>query len=259
MHENLTILMYHSVQPDPINRQKTRASNLVISESFFKSQLTWISEHCTILPVIEALQANHTNHKPKISLTFDDGYADNFYIVADHLQRHAIRATFYISVNLMGRPNMLSPQQIQELADCGHEIGSHTLSHPFLPSLQSWTELEKEVFQSKVALQDLLGRSVSGFCYPSGGHNDNVVEAVKRAGYSYACTTVRGCMQTGDNPFLLRRRAIMPDYVSGPIGGYSETAFRGEIAGLHDAYRRWLHRAYMLLQRMPFYEVDAFY
>ena len=69
-------------------------------------------------------------------------------------------------------------------------IGSHTLSHPILPSIDD-DALEREVRDSRQQLERRLGRPVDLFCYPNGAQDDRVHAAVARH-YRAAVTTRYG-------------------------------------------------------------------
>lgn len=69
-------------------------------------------------------------------------------------------------------------------------IGSHTLSHPILPTIDD-AMLEREVRDSRQMLEQRLGRAVDLFCYPNGAQDDRVHAAVARH-YRAAVTTRYG-------------------------------------------------------------------
>ena len=94
--------------------------------------------------------------------------------------------------------------ELEALAQAGHEIGSHSLSHAIL--LRECTpDLAAEVAGSKRALEDGLGVPVTSFCYPSGLYDDATLAAVATAGYENATTTVPGANRGLCAPFELRR------------------------------------------------------
>jgi peptidoglycan/xylan/chitin deacetylase (PgdA/CDA1 family) len=94
--------------------------------------------------------------------------------------------------------------QLRELAAAGHEIGSHTLSHPLLTRVGG-EQLEREVAGSKAILERELGVACEAFCYPNGDCDDRVVEAVRRAGYRVAVVTAWGPNGPGADPLRLTR------------------------------------------------------
>ncbi|CCC81995.1 polysaccharide deacetylase family protein [Thermoproteus tenax] len=125
-------------------------------------------------------------------LTFDDGYIEH-YEIAKMLYKMDIVATFFIITGLTqyrGRRLLTTrPELIREMADMGHEIGSHTVSHRDLTEL-SIEEVEREVSESKRKLEEVAKREVGGIAYPYGSFNDVVVEVVKRY-YAYGRTMGR--------------------------------------------------------------------
>lgn len=73
----------------------------------------------------------------------------------------------------------------------GVEFGSHSLTHPWLPSVPD-AQLRREVSDSKRRLEDLLGVEVKSFAYPYGGVDRRVRSAVAEAGYQLAFTAIPG-------------------------------------------------------------------
>lgn len=69
-------------------------------------------------------------------------------------------------------------------------IGSHTLTHPILPSVDD-AMLEQELADSRRVLEHRLGRTVDLFCYPNGSQDARVRAAVGRV-YAAAVTTEYG-------------------------------------------------------------------
>jgi Predicted xylanase/chitin deacetylase len=95
-------------------------------------------------------------------------------------------------------------EELSFLVKEGVEIGSHTLTHPFLTKIPP-AEARREIEDSKKLLEDKLGVEVKGFCYPYGDHNREVVEMVKKAGYQYAFTTLKGTYAQSPSKWEIRR------------------------------------------------------
>ncbi len=119
------------------------------------------------------------------------------------------------------RVRLLQWREVQEMAGAGIEFGSHTATHPILTGLRP-DRLDQEVSGSKQTLEANLGRPVTAFCYPNGDHDEAVVEAVKRAGYTCAVTTREAPNRPDTSPWLLNRAYV------GPRTG---TGFRGQMSG----------------------------
>lgn len=62
-----------------------------------------------------------------VSLTFDDGMRSQLEVGAPLLDRYGVRATFYVNPK-EGYAETLAPWAA--VADAGHEVGNHTISHP---------------------------------------------------------------------------------------------------------------------------------
>ena len=90
---------------------------------------------------------------------------------------------------------MMSAPQIQALHRAGMQIGAHTVSHPILARLPR-AAAEREIADSKQALEALLGEPVPLFAYPNGrpadDYTDDSVDIVRRLGFRAAVTTARG-------------------------------------------------------------------
>jgi len=294
MYSGLTILMYHRVLP----MEKCidyPLKSLVIPEDVFRAQMAYLSSFCRVLPVREALEelnGEFKTEKPLVSVTFDDGYYDNFTIAAPLLEEFGIRGTFFITTGFIesGRPQwydraaeawksapqendislwmsdlkIMDPEkrmkrladlessmiqtadyseygpmsiaQITDLDKRGHEIASHTVSHPILTQLKSG-EVNTEAQKSSEQLEAWTGEIIKGFCYPNGNYNHNVEYAVKQAGYEYACTVEEGINLRGCDPFRLSRLPVtmqrsMIDDRFDPLG------FRAELCRLRSLWRR---------------------
>jgi len=121
------------------------------------------------------------------ALTFDDGYLSHYHI-AKSLFEEGIKGTFFIITRLKhfeGEPLLtLHPKLIRAINDMGHEIGSHSCTHPNLVRL-SESDLEYELRKSKEFLSDLLKEDIVGFAYPGGFHDKRVVAKVSKY-YEYA-------------------------------------------------------------------------
>lgn len=93
--------------------------------------------------------------------------------------------------------------QLQQLDPDLITIGSHTCTHPILPTLNE-TMLQDEIAGSRLALEEKLDRCVDLFSYPNGANNPGVVE-MARSHYRAAVTTLQGMVSPDSDLFLLPR------------------------------------------------------
>jgi peptidoglycan/xylan/chitin deacetylase (PgdA/CDA1 family) len=92
---------------------------------------------------------------------------------------------------LLGTPAYMTRAQVLEMDAAGVTIGAHSRTHPDLRACGPG-ELEGEVRGSKEDLEDLLGKPVTSFAYPTGLIDERVVAAVGSAGFTSAVTTRPG-------------------------------------------------------------------
>ena len=103
----------------------------------------------------------------------------------------------------------LTWEEVREMEKSGWvSFGAHTMHHPILACLTNHAEVRYEVEECRAVLEQELGHPVHSFAYPVGQLQhigDDVVQAVQRAGYSWALTTKYGLNISRSNPYLLRR------------------------------------------------------
>ena len=87
--------------------------------------------------------------------------------------------------------SVLSWDALRRLAAEGVTLGAHTRTHPLMNNV-SPTEAQAEAAGSLGDLEREIGSALPILAYPSGGFNDEVVCAMKRAGFALAFTTGRG-------------------------------------------------------------------
>jgi peptidoglycan/xylan/chitin deacetylase (PgdA/CDA1 family) len=130
----------------------------------------------------------------------------------------------------------MSINQVMELSRRGHEIGSHTITHPILPQLDD-DQLKNELERSAERLREWTGTDVIGFCYPNGDLDERVERAVLDAGYQYACAMHSDLNRRGVALTRLARlpvtmrRAVRAGCVHDAIG------FRAELCRLREWFR----------------------
>ncbi|MGD0336688.1 MAG: polysaccharide deacetylase family protein [Candidatus Omnitrophota bacterium] len=205
------ILMYHSINPVSSITMKA----LIVSPQTFDRQMHFLkSHHYNVVPLeyLATLIRYKKNIPPKtIAITFDDGYKDNYVYAFPILKKYNLPATIFLIVNEIGRPQQdrLNWEEIKIMQDSGLiTFGSHTLTHPYLPELNSEPELKREISDSKKILEGRLGKNVDSFCYPSGSFNDKVRNLVIRSGYKTAVVSNPGKRFPNDDVFILKRLRI---------------------------------------------------
>lgn len=121
-------------------------------------------------------------YKKLLTFSFDDGVCQDERFI-EILNKYNLKATFNLNYALLGLDGHLiinekrinhakiSPDRVKEIY-LGHEVASHTLTHPFLPE-QEDAIVVHQVEGDRRALSELVGYEVRGFAYPGGGVNCN--------------------------------------------------------------------------------------
>jgi peptidoglycan/xylan/chitin deacetylase (PgdA/CDA1 family) len=131
----------------------------------------------------------------------------------------------------------MTPDHLKRLVDAGHEVASHGTGHNVLTTLDD-AALSAELVESRARLAEWLGAPPTGLAYPNGNHDARVRAAARRAGYEWACSTSAGVHHQGGDPLAIPRRDVTPHSVLGAHGRHDRVAFRAEVTGLRDAWRR---------------------
>jgi peptidoglycan/xylan/chitin deacetylase (PgdA/CDA1 family) len=108
----------------------------------------------------------------RLALTFDDGPSRWTGTVLDLLREHEARATFF----LIGQRVRERPGDVRRILDEGHEVGSHTMTHPRLTEIGD-DEARNEIEDGARALAEVAGERPRLFRAP-GFHADERVLAI---------------------------------------------------------------------------------
>jgi len=118
-----------------------------------------------------------------VSLTFDDGDADNYSVRSD-LSENNLHATFYVVSGFTNSNGYMTDDQLRDLYNDGNEIGGHTLDHVKLSEVRG-ADLKREVCQDRANLV-AYGFEATSFAYPFGYYDKEVQQAVVDCGYGNA-------------------------------------------------------------------------
>ncbi len=189
----LPILMYHYIRKPPSMRTDSLGHNLSISPADFATQMDWLScngFHPVDFNDVRAYFAGRQSLPTKpVVITLDDGYEDLYVAAFPILSAHDFKAVAYIVSGFVGRSGYATSDQVLQMDHNGIEIASHTVNHADL-ARSSPGSVTRELVDSKLWLEHLLGHPVLDFAYPSGKFNAQVVAAVQQAGYDTAVTTL---------------------------------------------------------------------
>jgi peptidoglycan/xylan/chitin deacetylase (PgdA/CDA1 family) len=227
------VLYYHSVPPS--------------ERGLFAAQLDSISRHVRVIRTADAASRPGESETGRdwAAITFDDGFENFLTQALPELEKRKLPATVFVIAEGMSREfgsdhareKLLSLDQIRALPTELVSIGSHTSTHPMLTLLEEG-ESRREIEESRIKLQEMLGRPVNEFSFPFGDFNRRMVEFCRAAGYDRVYTTLPGFAFEGPNDFVVGRVRVDP--IDWPI------EFRLKLAGAY----RWLPIAFKLKRRV---------
>jgi hypothetical protein len=180
-------LGYHDVgRPEESGFQRPGALPYKLDPLVFSSHLDAIAAG----PVIPELvtQLDLTSPGRHLLLTFDDG-GKSALRIGEELQRRGWRGHFFISTGLIGRRTFLDRQEIRELRQAGHLIGSHSHTHPDIYRELSWERMVVEWRQSCDTLAQLLGEACDAGAVPGGDTSAQVFRSGAAAGLRFLFTS----------------------------------------------------------------------
>ncbi|MDE2235130.1 MAG: polysaccharide deacetylase family protein [Gammaproteobacteria bacterium] len=210
--KGLPVLTYHKLGPRP---RGVRIKGLYVGTDLFAQQLSELhAAGFSTTTLAEVMSAGDA--QKHIVLTFDDGYVSALQYGLRPLADNQYRAMQFLVAGCLGKTNLwdrdageiqeplMDAGLVREWLAAGHDIGSHSLTHPHLTRIGR-RQAREEIHASKRILEDLFGRAIDYFCYPYGDWNEEISELVKGAGYRAAFTTTAGINTPGQSPFALKR------------------------------------------------------
>jgi peptidoglycan/xylan/chitin deacetylase (PgdA/CDA1 family) len=226
------VLMYHGVAEVPED-----PNNLCVTPTRFAEQMTWLKRHglhgVGIGTLVDAIHAGRA--RGLVGITFDDGYVNVAEVALPVLLRHGFTASMFIISGRLGGTNewdegpawpLMSADQVGRLAEAGMEIGSHSATHQRLAGLGAGP-LEAEVSGSRASLGQLIGAPPRGFAYPYGSMDAAARQAVRDAGYDYACAVQTPISELG---FMALPRVYVGQRDDARRMAVKRILFRGYIA-----------------------------
>jgi peptidoglycan/xylan/chitin deacetylase (PgdA/CDA1 family) len=248
----LPILMYHGITDESERRSAYYKVNT--APAMFERQMRFLKESgyetITLGEAVRSLNRRESPGPKRVVITFDDGFR-NFYTHAfPVLQKYGQTATMFLPTAYIKTTRAsfkdiecMTWDEVRELRKAGIEFGSHTVSHPKLVEL-NWTDIERELRDSKNEMETQLGARVTTFAYPYAFPQakplfvQKLSDALVENGYRCCVTTEVGRAHPGDNVYRLKRL---------PMNGEDDVnLFRAKLEGGYD----WLALPQAMVKRV---------
>lgn len=132
--------------------------------------------------------------KKAFNITYDDGVRQDVRFVA-LLNQYGLKGAFNLNSQLMEEAfswthptgvtvTRLTREEIGNLYE-GHEIASHTLTHPYMQTLDR-DDLKAQMGRDRENLEALFGCEVKGFAVPFDYYSQEIADCAQKCGFEYA-------------------------------------------------------------------------
>jgi peptidoglycan/xylan/chitin deacetylase (PgdA/CDA1 family) len=217
------VLCYHHiVAGKPKNAYEVTIDN-------FKQQMQALADsgYHTILPEQYYNYLAYGTPLPEkpVMLTYDDTDEEQFSIAKPEMDKHGFKGVYFIMTISIGRPRYMSKEQIKQLADEGHVIGSHTWRHDRVDRLKDSNTIEYrgkkivvnewdfQLTNTKNQLEEMTGKPVEYFAFPFGIWSKNALPEIEKRGYKMAFQLSE--KRDPEQPLYTARRIIVAPSWSG--------------------------------------------
>lgn len=199
--------------------------SLTFRSRMFERFCRYFKQNFRVVPLAEQIEGfrRGSDIGGTLSITFDDGYLDNYEVAAPILERLGLPATFFITSDFIGtqcvpfwdrglpfQPGWMNWDQVRDLAARGFSIGGHTVNHIDM-GVDSPAIVREELRASKSRIEQEIGQSIELFAYPFGGEkniNETSRQLVVEAGFSCCMSCNGGTNHPDADPYRLNRIPI---------------------------------------------------
>lgn len=211
----IVVLFYHRIADE-------HGTSWTMSNRSFERQIRWLAKRFDLISLEEVQRRiRGGSERPAVSITFDDGYAENCHRAIPLLVKEGIPCTYFVTLgNVLTQepfphdralgyhfpPNNL--EQLRAMAAAGIEIGAHTYTHPDVAKIADQRQLHREIVGAGRELESLLDRPVRYFAFPFGQHENlspRAFQMAEAAGYQAVCSAYGGYNFPGGDAFHLQR------------------------------------------------------
>jgi peptidoglycan/xylan/chitin deacetylase (PgdA/CDA1 family) len=214
-----TIVAFHRVNDE------IPEDGMTCSSAKFEEFCRYFSSRFRVMGLREQIAGSRGGHDMggSLSITFDDGYFDNFQVAAPILEKYRLPATFFVTTGFLGTSfvppwdaalraplRWMDWSHVRALASRGFEIGNHSDTHLNLANSRP-EEIRSDLLAAREKLAREVGPNAQLFAYPFGGEMD-ISEAaravVQELGFECCASCYGGVNSSSADPFRLNRIGI---------------------------------------------------
>jgi peptidoglycan/xylan/chitin deacetylase (PgdA/CDA1 family) len=151
-----------------------------------------------------------TRTKPKVLITFDDGWETQYTNAFLYMNTLGLRGTNYVIGSKANQSMYLTTEQIREMYDADWDIATHGFTNLTTMSL---AEAETDVNTERQWIIDngfTRREAYNHYAYPNGGYNQDLMDMLEDNNFVSGRTIVEKTQpEEIDEPFALTRRSII--------------------------------------------------
>jgi peptidoglycan/xylan/chitin deacetylase (PgdA/CDA1 family) len=208
------VIVYHAIGRVPRDAPEW---NGFVSPERFAEQIAYLREHRRVVDLDALLARDGDTGRPRVAITFDDGYRSVLEEAVPMLEKNGLPATFFVPTKWIGAWNGWNPDrerlelmredELVGLARRGFAVECHGHAHLDYGRVGE-EEARADVQASVERLAALLGRPPRYLAYPYGTATPAAAARAEELGLRAAFTLDRPEAVAGD--FALRRVSIVP-------------------------------------------------
>jgi peptidoglycan/xylan/chitin deacetylase (PgdA/CDA1 family) len=219
--DRFPILLYHRFVHDEgvLTRYPGTEIIFTITAQRFEEQIAILAHqgHQSIDPgeVFDFISKGKALPEKPVMITVDDGWRSNIDIMLPILEKFRFKSTIFVTTGsnawiyrkFDGLDRGLTAVEVRDLHRCGVNIGSHTVTHPYLIEMSD-TEIRKEFLDSKQTLESWTGSPCRFLSIPGNFYNRRIASIARDCGYEAVFTANVGTVSAATDPFDINRLII---------------------------------------------------
>lgn len=213
--KEIPVLCYHQIR-DYRESDGPVGKPYIVPPAVFAEQMKELAEkgYRSILPeeLHQYLVYGKSLPEKSVLISFDDTRLDQYTAALPELDKNNFKGAFFIMTVSLGRPGYMSREQVKDLSDQGHSIGSHTWDHGNVNKYEA-ADWIKQIDKPSATLKSITGKEVKHFAYPFGLWNENAIEHLKKRNFDLVFQLAD--KRDESDPLYTVRRIIVPGTWSG--------------------------------------------
>jgi peptidoglycan/xylan/chitin deacetylase (PgdA/CDA1 family) len=214
--QEVPVLCYHQVR-DYRSTDGSIGKPYIVPVETFRQQMKSLADsgYHSILPdqLVDYLEKGKPLPSKPVMITFDDTRLDQYTAALPELNKHGFKGVFFIMTVSLGRPGYMSKDQVKQLSDQGHTIGSHTWDHKSVKKYED-ADWNTQIIKPSQQLKAITGKTVDYFAYPFGLWNKQAIAGLRKHSEFKAVFQLADKRDDKD-PMYSIRRIIVPGSWSG--------------------------------------------